>query len=966
MEQIGVTDKFVDTLVVLEREKEVARQVSEMNTHLPALVYSFTKLCEENHGWIQIENKDVFYQTELSVLYPNLETFMLGFCSQSRAYESATFKNKFAGYTGRLPLQEEIRIVFSEKTYPFLQNKYGFKYLRSRYTVFNQTNDRNYSADRNGTQVRRMEYEWYNFVYNSDCYHLPIYPLNKQHTIIGHILQLVEEGLLPKDFSNKKKQIFRTLITFWKKFNNLLVITETDIYFKLEVQKVILNHPELTTLTGKSFDFADIKKEFTKTSPITHPEAAKELVSALTSTYLECDTLRADLEPYNIKILTDPNRGHWDLWDIVEEEKEYTVKLAEPLVARNPEADIRHDGVIGIDFGTKSTVVVYQENTEHTMPLRVGTGQLSKKIEPKHYENPTILEFVDLTSFLTAYGEKEGRPNTLWEQVTTSHTAFENFLASNSNQYYSFLYELKQWAGEGSNKINFRDKANCDFLLKAYQQLGEGDFDPIEIYAYYLGLYINNMHNGIYLNYLLSYPVTYEKEVRDRILASFERGLRKSLPSQILNNAPIMKRFSVALGASEPVAYAICALEEYGFEPDVGEEIFYAVFDFGGGTTDFDFGLFKGLDEDDYDFEVDSFGSSGDQYLGGENLLELLAFEVFKKNQDKLRERSITFQRPPQCKRFAGDEILIADSQEAKLNMAQVKEKLRPLWERHEDYEKDFEIGTIKVNLFDTKGNPLLNEELDVSQEELEQILRDRIELGVVNFFQSLVRAFNLTNNTNSINKMHILLAGNSSKSAILYEVLDKYIMKYTDLIGGHAEEDSEYFLVFPPLGTEESDQFLRSQNMNPKPRNIESPTCKTGVAFGLVKSRQGSRIRLIRETETSEEVKFPYYLGKERRKKFHFVSEPSLRYGEWVKFRQANEANFTFFYTKIPTAVTGQVAISEVGRKLCYLDEVFPEAFVYFRGISPHEVEYVVATEEDMIKEQYLTEPVTVVLEDG
>lgn len=43
-------------------------------------------------------------------------------------------------------------------------------------------------------------------------------------------------------------------------------------------------------------------------------------------------------------------------------------------------------------------------------------------------------------------------------------------------------------------------------------------YDPIEIYAYYIGLYINNMFdsNGIYLNYILSFPVTYEKAIRDK------------------------------------------------------------------------------------------------------------------------------------------------------------------------------------------------------------------------------------------------------------------------------------------------------------------------------------------------------------------------------------------------------------------------------------------------------------------
>ena len=31
---------------------------------------------------------------------------------------------------------------------------------------------------------------------------------------------------------------------------------------------------------------------------------------------LNCDSDRAGLDPYDENILFDPNRGHWDLWDL--------------------------------------------------------------------------------------------------------------------------------------------------------------------------------------------------------------------------------------------------------------------------------------------------------------------------------------------------------------------------------------------------------------------------------------------------------------------------------------------------------------------------------------------------------------------------------------------------------------------------------------------------------------------------
>ena len=78
---------------------------------------------------------------------------------------------------------------------------------------------------------------------------------------------------------------------------------------------------------------------------------------------------------------------------------------------------------------------------------------------------------------------------------------------------------------------------------------------------------------------------------------------------------------------------------------------------------------------------IEHFGDGGDKYLGGENLLELLAFNVFCKNKQLLRTKKITFVKPPECERFIGYEGLLSDSQEAYSNMRQLMEKLRGFWE---------------------------------------------------------------------------------------------------------------------------------------------------------------------------------------------------------------------------------------------------------------------------------------------
>ncbi|MDE7209839.1 MAG: hypothetical protein K2O03_00155, partial [Lachnospiraceae bacterium] len=379
---------------------------------------------------------------------------------------------------------------------------------------------------------------------------------------------------------------------------------------------------------------------------------------------LEVEHERADIDPYDRNILIDPNRGHWDLWNTDEARGCPVLDLsAMGFVARNPKADINSNRVVAIDFGTKSTVVVYQDEDSRILPMRVGTGNISKRIQAKHYENPKVIEFTDLNRFMDAYVATEGRPATHWEDVCISHKAVDDLQASRSSDYGAFLSGLKQWAGDTGVKksIRMRDRENKDFLLQQFRELSDEDLDPIELYAYYLGLYINNMRNGIFLTYYLSFPVTYEIAVREKIIESFRKGIQKSLPRTILADEEIMQKFKINGGISEPAAYAVCALQEYGFDPEEDSKVYYSVFDFGGGTTDFDFGEWRESTSPKYDYTIEHFGASGDRYLGGENILAELSFHVFRQNEAKLREERITFTKPPMCPDFAGSETLISD-----------------------------------------------------------------------------------------------------------------------------------------------------------------------------------------------------------------------------------------------------------------------------------------------------------------
>ena len=523
-------------------------------------------------------------------------------------------------------------------------------------------------------------------------------------------------------------------------------------------------------------------------SSATPDKPDEKFTEQLKAHLLTCDTERAGLDAYDENILFDPNRGHWDLWDI-DKDGGREIVLDGNFVARNPADDVS-TGIVAIDFGTSRTVVVYENEHSQIIPLQVGSGSWRNGLNfSDNYENPTVIQFIDIESFLMAYYWREGRPFTRWSDVKISHAAFDNMTKGGSEKFYSFLTDLKYWCGA---KVQFmlRDEKKFITQLAPFADLAEDEINPLEIYAYYLGLFMNNMQQErhIFMNYILSFPVTYERAIREKMRRCFERGLKKSLPTALLSNAAAMKKFSVREGDSEASAYAITALQEYGFDPSDEEEIYYAVFDFGGGTTDFDFGFLRESTNDRYDYTLVHFGENGDRTLGGENLLKLLAFELFKANQDNLLNvdgGKIPFTWAADKINFAGSEALIKDSQEAHSNMHALVERLRPVWEapKSDAAKKILSDGSIEVNLFRDDGRLVENFRLDVTID-LQKILRDRIRVGINNFFISMKEAFDKSGKNSlrkikslrEIDELSIFLAGNSSKSPLVNELFAEYL----------------------------------------------------------------------------------------------------------------------------------------------------------------------------------------------
>ena len=707
--------------------------------------------------------------------------------------------------------------------------------------------------------------------------------------------------------------------------------------------------------------YHELRAEMERESPQTAIDdkkdvGEKELANAVRS-LLSSDTIRADITSEQEGRLQDPNGGLWELWDRLHSSKREAVRsipAREPVYARNPRADVDENRIIGIDFGTKSTVVACQESSGEVELVRVGARNYEQAAKEEDYENPTVIQFIDLARFRRDYEAFAGRPNTRWEDAWVSHAAYDSRanLSGQDGPLYSASYfgELKQWASDSRFTVRIRDRKSVenkgtDIELPRYDILKETDIDPIAYYAYYLGLYINNMPRGkIALRYLMSFPVGFTKATRERILNSFSRGLLKSLPQSMVEDRDyIREHFSVQQSkAAEPTAYAACALRSYRIRPADNEQILYSVFDFGGGTSDFDFGIWHRESQKrrgrNTRYMIECCARGGDDTLGGENLLQELSYEVFWDNENELRKEKIQFLRPSwHSTSPRGYEALEAKTLEAQTNMRTLQEAMRQIWEikrkepsrnsaeesepAGEQYEPVREPSlkitehVLKNIVLFTKDGEQKSMDLNVNEEKLRGMLKKRLTEGVSSFCEMLgefirgrMEEQQQTPEAPKITEICVFLAGNSSRSVLFQEIMESQLklmnsglIKEYGALGSDAGRDDGPCRIYYPLGTPQAQERIQmiQEEFGDETRRM-TVNGKTGVAAGIIYTREGGSIKVIdRVVAYSSEIPFPYFCGEydEDAHALYPCVKDTSHYNVWTEYMDAAEANVELSY---------------------------------------------------------------------
>lgn len=681
----------------------------------------------------------------------------------------------------------------------------------------------------------------------------------------------------------------------------------------------------------------------------------------LTRSFVSIDFNRCRLPKIALPDISNVDKGLWEAYGLPENSF-----AGIDIVGRNPYGDIQ-SGNIGIDFGTSSTVVSYEDQNGRPHLLRVGVRDFYEAPQPEHYENPTILEFLDFESFQAAWQDMAQQPLVNWDWVRCSHEALHNLRNNDGDPAVvgSMLARIKQWALRESHDVPVRI---CDQIygyqhelahltkrnpvLSSALQVGEDYvFDPIELYAWFLGLNINWRGRGIFLKYFMTFPVAYPKDVKEKILASFRRGLLRSLPATLTENIEAMGQFSVVECATEPAAYIASAVKFHKLDPG-DDRMAYAVFDFGGGTADFNFGYYrwataeeeaKGIEE-----VFEHYESAGDKFLGGENLLENLAYQVFRYNSDTCRQHQIVFTRPLDAESFAGSELLLDKTQAAYTNMLMMTSRLRSFWENGIRNNSGIE----KIGLLNRDGEKVQCE-LSIPYDDLQGYLVNRIQQGVRSFFMAMKKAFA----SNLPSSIHIFLAGNASRSHLVTGAFGLLPEENTE---ENAEEISlireKIQEAVSQIFGSDCPEFIPHLPLRADTLDESTPTAKTGAALGILRLCPGNGVKVVNcaEEASSDEAPFAYYVGNIRRGKFQPGINRNDAYNEWKEIGVVAEgAVFNLYFTQSNMAYGGNMEQGnpELLRKQMQFSGDTEGKKVFVRAVAPEKIELCVVDNVEQIE---------------
>lgn len=658
----------------------------------------------------------------------------------------------------------------------------------------------------------------------------------------------------------------------------------------------------------------------------------------------------ADLDPVRGDLLTDPARGFWTGSRYVgpmhiailrqgnvvglHQRAGRPEKDAAPseVKKRDPRLDVLKHWV-AIDVGTRSTVAAIRGERGSVEHVRLGTRAPASR--PSDFENPSELRFTHVGRTVKAWRDRVILPMTRWEDVQVGHAARTARIpvappprhgkppvpaVADPAAVACCLGELPllrerierreaiQLRGEADPESTETLKPPAPAVIDEDGIGAHDPFDPVELYAYYLGLNINVRSRGLVLRYALSMPTGWSDERRTSVLVAFRRGLFRSLPAGLVAYEDL-EGLEVIDGGPAALAFAVHALRAFNVVPTaVGVPI--CIVDAGASETGIAHGLYRlaspeeremGLERVIEYLPTESLG-----WLGGERLLHRMAAHVHLASH-AFREQRVPMEAPvaaPQSDLAAELGELAATTAEARANTVILKDLVRPI------LEGDPTVRTpVAIKLFAADGR-VVEVPVSVDREELAKSLADSFAAagGIVR--ESLAGAAKkIGKGPDPYEGFHVFLGGRLSMHPAL---ADEIVRDLPASVKVH--------------------RFIE-----PGRENLAAATVKTATAQGLLSMRL-ERVGLTPRKEKRDA--FAWRVGRARHGQLADALDPSAEYDAWREAGACSKPEVEVLYV----SATGDVDVAaddpRVKRAVCALGMDAMGKRLYMRAVTATRVE--------------------------
>ncbi len=644
----------------------------------------------------------------------------------------------------------------------------------------------------------------------------------------------------------------------------------------------------------------------------------------------------ANLDSVKGSVLTDPAQGFWTGSRFVGVTAIAIVRqgrvvglhrrtgktdkdpLPPEVKRRDPRLDVLKEWV-AVDVGASSMVIALRGERALT-PELIRIGAERPPDVSADNENPSEIAFDALGRTTKAWRDRVILPITRWGDVVVGHAARAMRIRPGGDLHARAAATVTQVPLlreriERKEAFKFRGKSDPETsepLKKPAPPIIDEDgigahdpFDPVELYAYYVGLHVNNRARGLHTRYAITMPTGWSPERRTSVLVAFRRGLFRSLPAGLCEYHDL-EGLQVIDAGPAAIAFAVQAFRVFNIQPKDGS-VPFCVIDAGASETSMIFGNLRAGKPDEKaegkDRVIEYLEPTVIPWLGGERLLHRMAYRVYAASERAVDAR-VPFEQPLEEEPIAGAEGLLNLTPEARANTAMLKDLLRPL------IEQGMRTKIPETLKLAADSGAVVDVPLTIDRGALGGSLEEWFFDAVGVFKGALSAALSkIGREPDPYDGLRILLGGRLGMHPLFAELLAEALPQNVQI---HRFKE-------------------------PDRSNLAAPTVKTCTAMGVL-SLQLDRIGAMLRAERRDN--FRYRVGRGRHGQLYDVIDPAADYDEWREMGACTKPEVDVLY--MVAEDDGEVAADDprVSRTTIPLGAAAVGQRLYLRAVAPSRVE--------------------------